>query len=96
MQFDLKEYSEVCLKCGSPARTELNIQDYPVGVEWYQFCINFKCIQFDAANLREHRERLEKMVKDSKPFVRHRKRLWKQYNVQYKAEQKRLRELTRY
>jgi hypothetical protein len=93
MEIKLTDYPEVCLKCGSPAKTELNIHDYPVGVEWFQFCINYKCIQFDAANLRCHREQLEKAVKESKPFRRYRQKLWKAASVAYKTEQKRLRAL---
>lgn len=74
MQFDSEKYLEKCDVCGSPARTEMNVSDYPVGHDWFQFCVNPKCIQFDAVILKDE---VEQKVRESKGWRRHRNRVWK-------------------
>lgn len=61
MQIDISQYPEKCHECGSPARTELGLQtsDDLHGVQWWQFCVNPKCIQFDANILRAEEIRKE-------------------------------------
>lgn len=97
MLIDKDNYAEVCHVCGSPARSEAGNQtsDELHGTEIFQFCINIKCIQFDATNLRHKREKLERLVRDSKPFRRHQKRLWRSAIAEEKTRQKRHREMVR-
>lgn len=97
MLIDKNNYPEICHECGSPARTEIGNQtsDDFHGVQAYQFCINYKCIQFDATHLRHKREKLERMVRDSKPFRRHQKRLFRAVMAEEKFRQKRHREMVR-
>jgi hypothetical protein len=74
MQINLDHYTEKCDHCGSPARTEL-VSDDRIGIEWFQFCVNPKCMQYDQ-NITWQREQEEQEAKESAAFARKRKRLW--------------------
>lgn len=81
-QIDVAKYAETCDKCGWPARTEMTI-DARYGHDWFTYCVNPKCIQFDAMELQEQRHKLELTVRQSKSYQRFRKRLWKAYIDEY-------------
>ena len=68
-------YTEKCETCGSPARTEI-MADEKSGVEWLQFCLNPRCINFDHSNLKGKREALEKAMRKTKSFRRNK---WKAF-----------------
>ena len=76
MNIDLSSYPEVCHECGSPARTEIGNQtsDDLHGTDVYQFCVNPKCIQYDA-NITRKRERAEEAVRQSASYRRNHKKL---------------------
>lgn len=97
MLIDKNNYPESCHECGSPARSEAGNQtaDDMHGTQVWQFCINFKCPQYDATHLRHRREQLERMIRDSKPFRRHQKRLVREAISEMKTRQKRHREMAR-
>src|SRR5262245_50921949 len=76
MQIELIQYAEKCDHCGQAARTEF-VADDRIGSEWFQFCINPKCIQFDQ-NITWQQEQEEREVKESAAWERKRKRLWAQ------------------
>lgn len=82
-ELQLSNYPEKCEHCGSPARTELNISDYPVGHDWFQYCVNPKCIQFDYAEVNAFREKM----RNSKSFRRWRARLWKTLIAEHRQAQ---------
>lgn len=87
---NLKEYPEQCDVCGQPARTELVTEPYPVGVEWFQFCTNPKCIQYDAW-IRQKEEIEIAKVRESAVFKRHQDRLWIQEIRRMNRQQRKLR-----
>jgi hypothetical protein len=76
MQINIARYPETCSLCSWPARTELTI-DERFGHDWFEFCVNPKCMHFDGAALRQQRENLERVVRASKTFRRYRARLWR-------------------
>jgi hypothetical protein len=67
---DWSFYPEVCPECGAPARTEIQ-DDERLGTEAYQFCVNTHCMNFDAVHLKMHRNRLERLMRNSKSYQRH-------------------------
>lgn len=75
MQIDLSKYQETCHHCEQAARTEL-VADDRIGIEWFQFCINPKCIQYDQ-NITRERERAEQAVRESAVGRREHEKLWK-------------------
>jgi len=75
-QIDITKYPETCPDCQRPARSELINEGYPNENDLYFFCINPKCINFDGAHIRQQREVLEKLVRQSPTFKRYQKRLW--------------------
>ena len=75
VQIDISEYPETCSKCLWPARTELTI-DERFGHDWFEYCVNPKCIHFDGTNLQEKRDQLVRQVRQSKTYKRYLKRLW--------------------
>ena len=89
-------YCETCPDCRMPARLEMVTEDYPIGVDYFAFCVNPQCINFDATYLRRKREQLVAAVKESKSWRRWRKRAWKVGVALFKQEQKRTSELYRH
>jgi hypothetical protein len=86
---DLTQYPEKCRTCGAPARTELCVDD-SIGVEWFQFCINPKCVQFDAWLVRKRQEE-EAKARQSAAFKREQAKLWKLEIRRMKRQQRKLR-----
>ena len=84
-QIDITKYPETCEKCLWPARSEYSTEPYPNDGEWWMFCVNPKCINFDGIHLRQVRARLERQVRESKTYERYQKRLWALEIKRYKS-----------
>jgi hypothetical protein len=77
---------EICHICGLPAHTEL-VTDARIGLEWFQFCTNPKCMQYDQ-NITRERQKLETEARASAPYKRKHKRLWKVEIAGYRRQRK--------
>jgi len=71
--FDKSRYCETCPACGAAARSEQFYWDLNESALYY-FCVNPKCINFDAVILREE---VEAEIRKSKAWRRYRDRLWR-------------------
>jgi hypothetical protein len=91
MQIDLSKYPEKCESCGSPAQTQLvtgGPWDTHFDWEYFQFCVNPKCWQYDQ-NITRERERMEREARESASYERKRKRLWmKEIRAHNRAQRK--------